>query len=302
MEKNALIYGVKTKNKYHYIGKTNKKVIVNGEISNSKINAQYKNKPLHDIFQNYQDTNIEQILLVPETEWYGEKLNEVINHADQPLLNAQWMLEGKRGYWEGKERDPYTIMRLSQSKFKQYVQYDENGNLIKIWKSGKEAAIKIFGDYKVINGGGNTKLYGITSRPSIRNRFAHDSYWFHFNELINHFNGIPQKLNIENLIKKELEYRKQQRIINAKRKTHTLKYCVERYERSTGELVTIYLNTIEAGYKLRVHIDTVRRLCSGRTRPAANFILKYGEKILQSKNIMYPQYQIQPLKRIKIDK
>ena len=46
MEKNALIYGVKTKNKYHYIGKTNKKVIVNGEISNSKINAQYKNKPL----------------------------------------------------------------------------------------------------------------------------------------------------------------------------------------------------------------------------------------------------------------
>jgi hypothetical protein len=302
-EKNAIIYGVKTKDTIHYIGKTNKRRIgfnTNKPISNSKVQVQYVNPVLRDIFHNYENVTIEPIIFVPESEWYPEKLREVVEHANKkhPLINAQWMIDGKNGYWEGKKRDAHTLLMLSQSKFRQFVEYDKNGNLKKIWNSGKEAAIKIFGDYKVINGAGSSKLYRIVKSVSIKKRFAHDSYWFKLEELIKYFNGIPEKLHLRSMVKREAENRRLKRIINNKKRTKTTRCCVELYERTTNELITIYLNTKEAAYKLKISVDTIRRLCSGETRPAADFILRYGEKIVQSKNIKHPEYQILPLKRI----
>jgi DNA-directed RNA polymerase alpha subunit len=90
-------------------------------------------------------------------------------------------------------------------------------------------------------------------------------------------------------------------LITAKNKTHTSRYTVERYERSTNELVAVYLNTVEAAYKLKVHVDMIRTLCSNKRRAAADFILKYGEKVLQPKNVVYPPYEVLPLKRVEVD-
>jgi len=304
-EKNALIYGVKSENEIHYIGKTNKKGIgVNGIINKSKIHAQYTNPPLRDIFQNYENISIEPIIFVPEKEWYPEKNKEVVKHAAEkhPLLNAQWMIDGKNGYWQGKKRDAHTLQMLSQSKYKQFVEYDKNGKFKNLWKSGKEIGNKIFGDYRVKNGGGSTKLYERTSKGnSIKRRFAHNSYWFKLEELILHFNGIPEKLNITYMIKKEEEEKKLRRALTNKKKTKIRRYIVELYERSTDELITMYKNSEEAGYKLKLGVETIRRLCSNTIRPAADFILRYGKKTLQSKNIQFPKYQTKPLKRIPID-
>lgn len=295
-EKNALIYGVKSKDKFHYIGKTNKRVDVNGTISKSKIRVQYFNPPLRDIFQNYENVSVEPIILVPDTEWYPEKLREIVDHADNPLINAKWMIEGKRGYWQDKKRDAHTLLMLSESKYKQFVQYDKRGNLKNFWKSGKEAGIKVFGDYEVKNGSGSTKLYQIVQNHSLKGRFAIDSYWFGLEELIVHFNGIPQKLNLLNMMKTESENRKKRRrVANV---TDIKRYCVERYERNNDELVAIYTNAEEAAYKLKLGIKTVRCLCTNKTKPAKDFILKYGEKILQPKKINYPPYQTQLLKRL----
>ena len=303
MEKNdALIYGVKSNNKFHYIGKTIKKIKNdNGIINNSKINVQYHNLSLRDIFKNYENVSVEPIILVPENKWYSEKLREVIEHNEHPLVNAKWMLEGKNGYWQGKKRDANTLLMLSQSKYKQFVEYDKNGQLKKIWKSGKEVGIIIFKDYKIVNGSGSTNLYQITSKPSIRKRFIHNSYWFKLDELIIHFNGIPEKLNIRSIIKKEKENRrlkrenerksrKQMGIYNARR------YSVERCEITTGEVISIYKNVNEAAYKLKLTIKTIRRLCTSKKIKPVGFILKYGEKISQPKNISYPKYQTKSLK------
>jgi len=296
MEKNdALIYGVKSNNKFHYIGKTIKKIKNdNGTINNSKINVQYHNLSLRDIFKNYKNVSVEPIILVPENKWYSEKLREVVEHNEHPLVNAKWMLEGKNGYWQGKKRDANTLLMLSQSKFKQFVEYDKNGQLKKIWKSGKEIGIKIFKDYEIVNGSGSTKLYQITLNPSIKKRFKFNSYWFKLDELIIHFNGIPEKLNIQSIIKKEnenrrlkreneKESRKQMGIYNAKR------YSVVRCEITTGDVITIYKNVNEAAYKLKLCIQTIRRLCTGKKIKPVGFILKYGEKISQPKNISYPK-------------
>ena len=304
MENNAIIYGVKSNDKFHYIGKTNKRrVNVDKPISNSKVQVRYTNKNIGDIFRNYENVSVEPIVFVPENEWYNEKLREVVEQAskNQPLVNAKWMIEGKRGYWEGKTRDAHTILMLSESKYRQFVEYDKDGKLKKIWKSGKEAATKVFEDYRVVNGGGKSKLYSIIKSASMKYRFAHNSYWFGLEELIIHFNGIPEKLNIQNMMKREAENRRVNRILNRKEKTTTTRSTIERYERKTNELVAVYKNAEEAGYCLKVSADTIRCLCSGRTKPAADFILKYGEKTVQSKIIKFPPYQKLPLQRVLID-
>lgn len=300
IENTAIIYGVKLSDKIHYVGKTNKRR-VETSFANSKVQAQYKNQKLHDIFKNYENVSIESITFVPENEWFSEKLSEITKQIakNQPLVNAQWMLEGKRGYWDGKKRDAHTLLMLSESKYKLFVEYDINGNLKKVWKSGKEIGLTIFNDYKVINGSATTRLYQIVGSSSIRKRFAMGSYWFKLEELITHFNGIPQKLNIPNLIKKEKETLRLRRILTHKNATCLRRHTIECYDRKSGDLITIYSNAEEAGYVLKVHHSTIRRICVNKTKPAADFILKYGEKTLQPIKISYPKYEIKPLKRLK---
>lgn len=296
--KKALIYGVKSKDNLHYIGKTNKNVNVNGEIKKYKIQVQYNNPPLRDIFQNYENITIEPITLISEENWYPEKLKEVVKQAlnKQPLLNAQWMIEGKRGYWDGKKRDENTLLMLSQSKYKQYAQYDKSGNLVKIWKSGKDVAINVFNDYKIVNGSANSSIYRLTKNSLIQNRFKHNSYWFQLKELIIHFNGIPQKLNILNLIKEENIKKSINR--KASNRLFVKKYTVEQFDKTSNDLITIFMSCEEAAYNLKLHKKTIRLLCTNKIA-TENFELKYGEKLLQPLNIKYPEYKINSLIKIK---
>lgn len=299
-ENEVMIYGVKSKNNYKYIGKTRRDIQVNGKIKNANVKAQYNNKPLRDVFVNYENVSVEPIILVPESQWYPEKLREVVAHNQHPLLNAKWMLEGKRGYWEGKKRDSHTLLMLSQSKFKQYVEYDKQGKLKKVWIGGKNVAKQIFGDYQVVDGCGKTKFYEVAKSSSVKKRFAHGSYWFRFEELILHFNGIPAKINIQAMIKREQENKRLRRVLTYKKKTTCNKYIVECYDRKSGKLITVYKNSEEAGYMLKVHKDLIRRFCTNKIRPARDYIFKYGEKLEQPK-ASYPNYVCKEIPRVEVD-
>lgn len=218
MEKKAVIYGIKIDDDIHYIGKRINALNKKGNINKSQATYQYNNSKIRDIFTSNPDVNVVPLKVVNEDEWYDEKLQEVLDkHKDKhPLLNAQWMLEGKRGFWEGKERDAHTLQRLSESKFKRVVQYDSEGNLVKVWKSGKDAAIHVFKDYVVINGGGDTKLYTVLGATTLKGRCKLNSYWFKEQELIKFFGLLPKKLNLAILYAEECKRRKKIIIPNCK--------------------------------------------------------------------------------------
>jgi hypothetical protein len=184
------------------------------------------------------------------------------------------MLKNKRGYWQGKKRDEKTLKRLSESKYKSFVQYDINGNLIKIWKSGKEIGTQIFKDYKIVNGGSRTKIYKICENKLIVNRLKYNSYWFKSEELIDKFNEIPEKINVE--------FNKRK---SRSKPTKINRYSVECYDMKSGELITTYLNTDEAATKLNITRGHINKLCTGK-RKLKDLVLKYGEKSLQSIKIL----------------
>lgn len=296
-KKNAIIYGIKTGDVYHYIGKRYDCRNADGNMCKSDVGYQYVNPKIKNVFDN-NEVVVEPLVIVPEDLWYDKKLQEVLEkHRDKhPLLNSQWMLEGKRGYWEGKQRDANTIKRLAESKYIKVVEYDEHGGLKKIWNSAKEVAIKVFGDYEVVNGGGKTSLYDKLNANCIKGRLYKNSYWFRYSELIEYFNQVPKKLNIENIRKTEKEKRSQSYRRAYANKTHTSLYTVEKYV--DGKLVETYLNTSEAGYKLRLTQHTVQKICRG-CMSCADYELKYGEKVLQPIRPVYPKYKIRAVKRKK---
>jgi len=172
-KKESIIYGVRTGDTYHYIGKTGKLILEeNGEIKKSRIST-YGRQKASNVSTENQDFSYDQLKTV-DGEWYDEKLHEVVD----------------------KTRDAHTIQRLSESKFKKIVQYDADGNLMKVWDSGKEVGIKIFKDYVVAKDGTDCKtaLYYILKSPNLKNRFRHNSYWFKETELRSLFNCIPKKI------------------------------------------------------------------------------------------------------------
>lgn len=287
--KTAIIYGVKTGDKYHYIGKKSK-CKPDGSLRKSDIGYQYVNQEIKDVISTNQDVVIEPILVVPEELWYDKKLDEVVSkHRDKhPLLNSKWMLEGKHGYWEGKTRDENTLKRLAESKYIKIVEYDRYGNLKKIWNSAKEVGEQVFKDYKVINGGGKTFLYDKLDANTIAGKFYCNSYWFRYSELLEYFNAVPKKLNIDAIIREEKARRVESAKLARQNKTHTSRYTVEKYVGS--KLVQTYLNTSEAGYELKISMHDVQKLCRKEIQ-CADYELKYGKKVLQPINPKYPRYK-----------
>lgn len=293
-EQQALIYGVKTGDKFHYIGKTVKKTL-----NKSSCSRQYAHEELHKVFTNYNNIIVEEIKLVPESEWYDEKLQEVLKKYkdDNPLLNAKWMLEGKRGYWQdtggywqGKRRDAHTLKRLAESKYIKICEYDSNGNLKKIWNGAKEVAIQVFGDYQVIKGSGCTKLYDVLNATIIKNKFSHDSYWFRLSEMLEYFKGVPNKLNIDALKKAESQRRRESRKKATENRLTAKRYSVCQYD--NGDLIKTYLNTEDCAFQLKLSKSTVQRICRG-FYTSREYDLRYGEKILQNVKPKYPEYKIE---------
>ena len=298
MEK-ATIYGVRTGDTYHYIGKTSEEVNADGKLNNSDAQRQYHSNEIREIFINNENVEVVALKTCAKQDWYDEKLDEVVDKYkdEHPLLNAQWMLDGKRGfwegtggYWQGKERDAHTLQRLSESKFKKVLQYDKHGNLIKVWNSGKEVAEKVFEDYHVTNGAGETSLYDVLNARTLKGRFRYNSYWFWENKVVQYFGVVPNKINIDSIKAREKKINSERmKITNAKRiETGQRKYTVIHYKQD-GSVIT-YENTQHAGYVLKISVKNIRRLCRGML-VNHNYNLKYGDKVIQQIAPKYPKYK-----------
>lgn len=276
-DKKAVIYGVRSGETYHYIGKT-VQVNMNGEVPNSSVGRQYMNPELRQIFVE-NEVQIDRLGVCAENVWYDEKLKEVVakHQEDHALLNAQWMLDGKRGLWEGtggwwqgKTKDRHTIDRMSESKFRPVLEYDINGNFVRQWESKKAVSQAVFDDYKVINGGGRTKLYGVLSNKNPKLHLRHGSYWFNRSD----FKRIPKTLDIEAMYAKYLKEHPK------KVATHHMQYSVEHYV--NGKLKKVYPNVVVASKRLGVHRTTISRICCGKKEIKNPCIdVRYGEKTLQ---------------------
>ena len=284
-----IIYGVKTGDKYHYIGKTSKKVNADGDLKRSKIQTLYHKDSIRKIFEDNTFIDIEPLSVVADDEWFDEKLSQVVKKYNEknPLVNAQWMLDGKRGFWDGtqgywvgKTRDANTLLKLSESKYKQAVQYDINGCQIKIWNSIKEAATKVFKDYKIIKGSGCSLLYSILSSATLKTRLRHGSYWFGSDELIELFGVIPTKLKFDSI----REHEKQKRRDNHKvyEKIVCSMYTVNQFN-IKGELINKFANIYEASYLLNLSVKQIRTICRGE-KVFTRVFLKYGENTKQPIN------------------
>lgn len=261
----------------------------NKDLKLSNISYHYVNPVLHDICES-NEINVVVLKDVQKSEWYNEKLAEIVSkYKDKhPLVNAQWMLEGKRGYWEGtggywqgKKKDKHTIDRLSESKHKKVLQYDLNGNLVKIWDSCKAVGINVFKDYAVINGSACSCIYQILGNL-IFNRCAKNSHWYQYDEIKSYFEteSIPNHVDIEKLnsdarLKRRSELR---RYREAKiPKTYCRTYSVLEYNEN-NELVNEYLDIYDAAIKYNTSGGYIRLICRGERKLNNGYHLVYGKK------------------------
>ena len=289
------IYGVKNGENFHYIGKTNKTAKEDGNLKHSDIHYQYTNEKIKNLFDD--DTNVTVIKVVDEEVWYNEKLHEVVEFYNKkhPLVNAGWMCEGKRGYWEGKERDKHTLTRLSESKFKKVYQYDDKGNLVKIWRSAKAAATMVFKDYHVFKGSACSELYNVLRRSTLKNKFKHNYYWFREEDLIKMYNpnSIPKHIYLYGI---NLEEHKKRSIIRKNTVVENIRKASVIHYDIKGNIIARYKNTAVAAYILKTTMHNIQKLCSGKMINK-NYLLMYGEKSLQPVREKYPEYTIEPLRR-----
>jgi hypothetical protein len=301
----AHIYAIRTGDTCHYIGKTIRENH-EGEIKKSMLQAVYQKQDLRDIVVNSDKIRIESLKQVDLCDWYDEKLLEVVEKYkdSHPLKNAQWMLDGKRGYWQdtkgfwyGKKRDSNTLQKLSESKHKSVEQYDIRGNYINTWESRKRVGEEVFGDYVIKNGSAESRIYKVLSCKTIDKRLYYDSYWFSTAELLQHFGAVPKALNIEAI--RAAEKRRRSEMLSERNLEYITRYTVERLDDS-GEVVETYDNIRHCGYELRIPSDYVSRICRG-TRTNNNYVLRYGKKKRQHVDVSYPRYKsrIKPEKKIK---
>ena len=120
------ILAVKDNGKVRYIAKSNKNPNKDGVIHKSYLCQLYLFPHLRDVVFQNENISIDVLEEVTAENWYDDKLKQVVDHHKNKganLLNADWMKEGKRGYWEGKTRDENTLQRLSESKYKKILQY-----------------------------------------------------------------------------------------------------------------------------------------------------------------------------------
>jgi hypothetical protein len=297
----AIIYGVKSSKGFHYIGKTVTKPLNTGELRNSDVHRQYASQDIRNVFIVNDDIKVLTLKIVDVEDWYDEKLEEVQQKYknDNPLLNAKWMLEGKRGYWsdtrgfwEGKSRDVFTLHRLSESKFKKVCQYDRQGKLVKIWSSGKEVGVKVFGDYKVINGAGTTALYDAWSSKTLSGKFKLNSLWYRESELQKTYGCVPQQLDLMAIYKAEQQRKDESHRIamltkhkNGMQMRLSVRQCDE-----NGKTIKTFMSTEEAAYRLKMSVDAVRKICSGK-HWCKEFKLQYGEKHREGLEISFPKYE-----------
>lgn len=205
-KKIAKIYSLKKDNKIIYIGKSLK---LKTDLSNpSGLSYTYRNK--------FSDINRRDVEILEEVEvdnWYDPKLEHVVQKHKEgaKLRNAQWMLDGKRGYWEGtggywegKKRDANTIKRMTESKYKPVCQYDLDGNLVNVWDSILDVARYLGIEVKKNKKGksGGTVLNGKLRSKGLNTRLINGFYWIKREEL-NNYKVVPVKISINQIIEQQ---------------------------------------------------------------------------------------------------
>jgi hypothetical protein len=180
------------------------------------------------------------------------------------------------------------------------VQYDIDGNLIKIWDSGKEIAQKYFNDYKIPRKKGSSKIYTVLSNTYLKYKFKKNSYWLKYEDLIKEYNLIPKKINIDEIIENDKKLFSDKLKSIHKQNTKTSRYTVIEYNKN-NVIIAIYNNYNEAAYELKLSIAVIKRICRGEIKKNENHpILKYGKKKLQPIKLEYPKYDIKPtIKQLK---
>lgn len=304
------IFGVKVGEQIFYIGKTEKEKNKENAFNVSDIRYQYHNPALREVFIKNDIDNESQVEIitlkeVPEDEWFDGKLKEVVEKYkdDHPLLNADWMKEGRRGYWDGtlgywfgKTRDKNTLRRLSESKEKKIVEYDADGDIVKIWKSGKDIGENVFNDYTAVNGCGESRIYQLVNNKSIKGKFEEGSYWFRYQELIDKYLLIPSSIDIDELIKEEKENKSRRIIANT---TTSTSYEIIQHNKN-GDVINTFETVNRAAYHFKTNIKEIRQLCNGK-RYNPYYLLKYGEKTVKPKGCDddIPKYKHKPLRKPK---
>ena len=288
------IYGIKNGENFHYIGKT-VRTANEGMLKNSDVHYRYTSDKINDLFNN--NTNVSVIKVVDEDVWYSEKLHEVVEFYNKkhPLVNAQWMCEGKRGYWEGKVKDKHTITRLSESKFKKVYQYDEKGDLVKIWRSGKAAATMVFKDYQVVKGSAVSAIYDMLRSKTLKNKFRLGYYWFREEDLKKMYdpNPIPRHIYLYGI---DLEQHKKRSILRKHTVVENIRKASVIHRDTEGNIIYVYKNTAHAAYMLKTTMNVIQKFCRGINQNDY-YILSYGEKSLQPVNEKYPEYTVEELRR-----
>ena len=279
-----IIFGIKTNGKFHYIGKYSGGVNSEGRINKSSIGRAYSSDRIREFYVGNPDVEIVNLKKVKPEEWYDEKLLEVVSKYSEnhPLVNAQWMLDGKRGYWsdtdgfwKGKTRDKNTLTRLSESKYKKIMEYDEHGEFVRSWDSIKEVATTVFGDYKVKNGSGCSVMYSMLRSSKLETRLRHGRYWFSESELMSEFGLIPKRLKIAAIIASKKARASACRKVIDKTKICAKKFTIIIYNEDQT-IKKKYNNAFEASEDLKIPHETIRRYCKSKKNG-----FSYGEKTKQ---------------------
>jgi hypothetical protein len=107
--------------------------------------------------------------------------------------------------------DVDTIEKLRISKYKSVVQYDLSGNIIQIYDSAKNIAINVFNDFS--NNYKYSRIYRILLNKKLK--LYNNSYWIYEERLLELFNEIPIKLDIESSFFKTIKFKKRNNRINS---------------------------------------------------------------------------------------
>jgi hypothetical protein len=146
----------------------------------------------------------------------------------------------------------YARIQLSELKSKIVLQYDLNGNFIKEWKSGKEAAYS--NNFNPIN---------ICSCLNKKGKSAHGFIWI-FKE-----GRIKPKINIEIFKRKKHNKRSPNKngLYGSKKKIIQL-------DKNNKEL-NKFNSMIEASKKTNIRPDSISACCRGVQKTAGGFLWKY---------------------------
>lgn len=279
MEKPKL-FGLKKNGVLVYIGKTTK-IKENKPISKVAYGPKYRF--FSEKTRKKSDFEVEIIDETTQKKWFDDKLINIVYYKrGNKLKNAKHLLDGRRGflkkgegYWLGKEKDAHTLKRLSESKHRRVLQFDQNGVLIKRWDSIKEAAIKVFKDYQVVNGSASSELYKILTLR-FASRTNSKFFWIKEEDFLHYYPRLQKKISIPNLIKRELDSLPEKKVSRPK---HKWVYSVEEYN-NDGVLKKRHKTTYHAAKHYGVKPNYINKLCkSGRKNGISKNFFVYGQKI-----------------------